>query len=138
MHFPASKQTQRLANRFHSSILSKIVRYTSPFKTFRRINANFTPLYMQNVVHTFSSTKKRPKSRKSQSFVDFGENCASFHSRLKYLLRLNANFTPFCMQNVVNTFASTEKRPKTRKSQSFVDFDENCALFLSRLKYFDV
>ena len=35
-------------------------------------------------------------------------------------------------------FCSVETSPRTRKSQSFVDSDNNYALFLSRLRYFDV
>ena len=42
------------------------------------------------------------------------------------------------MQNVVHAFSSIKTNPETRKSQLFVDFDENYALCLSRLRYFDV
>ena len=34
--------------------------------------------------------------------------------------------------------SSTESNIETRKSQSFADCDENYALFLYRLRYFDV
>ena len=47
-------------------------------------------------------------------------------------------FTPFYMQNIVRTICTAERRPETRKPQSFVEFDDNYTLFLSRLKYFDV
>ena len=39
--------------------------------------------------------------------------------------RLNALFTPFYKQNAVHAFSSCETSSETRKSQSFVDFDEN-------------
>ena len=44
------------------------------FVIFRRLNATFTPFYMQNVVYAFSSVETRPHTRKSQSFVDFDED----------------------------------------------------------------
>ena len=45
-----------------------------PFVIFRPLNAIFTPFYMQNVVHAFSSVEKSPGTRKSQSLADFDEN----------------------------------------------------------------
>ena len=38
----------------------------------------------------------------------------------------------------MHALSSVETSPDTRKSQSFVDFDENYDLFLSRLRHFDV
>ena len=52
--------------------------------------------------------------------------------------RLNALFTALCVQIVVHAISSVETSPDTRKSQSLVDSDNNYALFLSRLRYFDV
>ena len=51
---------------------------------------------------------------------------------------LNAIFTALCVPNVVHALSSVETSPDTRKSQSFVDSDNNYALFLSRLRYFVV
>ena len=42
-----------------------------PFELFRRSNAPFTALCLQNVVHTLPSAETRPDIRKSRSFVDF-------------------------------------------------------------------
>ena len=56
----------------------------------------------------------------------------------KIFRRLSAVFTVLCVQNVVHAFSSVETSPHTRKSQSFVDSDNNYSLFLSRLIYFDV
>ena len=39
------------------------------------------------------------------------------------------------MRNVVHAISSVETRPDARKSQSFFDFFQNYALFLSRLRY---
>ena len=44
-----------------------------PFVIFRRLDATFTALYVQNVVHMISSIAIGPETRKSQSFVDFEE-----------------------------------------------------------------
>ena len=55
-----------------------------PFKIFRRLNALFTPIRTQNVVHTNSSVKTSPETLQSLSFADFGENYALFLSRLRY------------------------------------------------------
>ena len=51
---------------------------------------------------------------------------------------LNAIFTALCVQIVVHAFSSVETSPDTRKSLSFVDSDNNYALFLLRLRYFVV
>ena len=45
-----------------------------PFLIFRRWNAIFTALLVQNVGHAASSVETRPETRKSQSFVDFDED----------------------------------------------------------------
>ena len=39
--------------------------------------------------------------------------------------RLHSLFTPFYMQNVMHMISRVETSPETRKSQSFVDFDDN-------------
>ena len=45
-----------------------------PFVIFRRLNALFTPFYIQNVMHMISSVETSPETQKSQSFVDFDED----------------------------------------------------------------
>ena len=42
-----------------------------PLEILRRLNARFTALFVQNVVHAFSIVETRPETRKSQSFADF-------------------------------------------------------------------
>ena len=39
--------------------------------------------------------------------------------------RFKALFTPYYMQNVMHMISSVESSPETRKSQSFVDFEDN-------------
>ena len=45
-----------------------------PFVIFRRLNAIFTALLVQNVVHAPSSVVTRPETRKSQFIVDFDQD----------------------------------------------------------------
>ena len=54
---------------------------------------------------------------------------------LKIFRRLNAHFVALRVRNVVHAIPSVDTRPDARKSQSFFDFFQNYALFLSRLKY---
>jgi hypothetical protein len=42
---------------------------------FRRLNAISTPFYTANVVHVDISVETSPGNGKTQSFVDFDENC---------------------------------------------------------------
>ena len=42
-----------------------------PFEIFRTINALFSPFYMQNAVHAFSSVEATRSAGKSQSFFNF-------------------------------------------------------------------
>ena len=45
-----------------------------PFEIIPRLNALFTPFYMQNAVLAFSSVETCPETHKSQSFVGFDED----------------------------------------------------------------
>ena len=80
----ASKQAHTQAYRNHSSILTKFMRNFSPIEIFRRLNAIFTALCVQNVVHAFPIVGTPPDTRKSQPLVDFDENYALFLSHLIY------------------------------------------------------
>ena len=57
---------------------------------------------------------------------------------LQIFRRLNALFNEICVQNVVRVLYVVETSPDTGKTHSFFDFDESYAIFLSRLRYFDV
>ena len=105
--------------------LQNYVSFLSRLKYSRSLHARFTSFYMRNVVHAVSSVETRPDARKSQSFFDFLQNYVLFLSRLRYSRRLHARFTSFYMQNVVYAFSSDQRRPNTRKSQTFFDFDDN-------------
>jgi hypothetical protein len=57
-----------------------------------------------------------PAARKSQSFVDFGENSViSF--LIEIFRRLNAHFIPFCSLNAVHNSLCVGTSPAARKSQ---------------------
>ena len=90
-----------------------------------RFNAIFTALRVQNVLHASSSIEKIPETRKSQSFADFEKKLRDIFIRFEIIPRLNAHFTSFYTQNLVDTSSSVETSADTRKSQSFADFDEN-------------
>ena len=108
------------------------------FKIYRRLNANFTPFYIQNVLNTFSSAESNPETLKSLIMRWFSRKLPVISLPFKIFRRLNANFTPFCMRNVVHVFPNVKTNPETRKSLWFVNFDENYALSLSCLRYFNV
>ena len=52
----------------------KLSDFSLPLEIISRLNAFFTPFYMQNVVHAVSSIETHPETSKSQSFVDFEED----------------------------------------------------------------
>ena len=52
----------------------KLSDFSLPLEIISRLNAFFTPFYMQNVVHEFSSVETGPGTRKSQSIADFDED----------------------------------------------------------------
>ena len=62
-----------------------------PFQIFSRLNALFSPFYMQNVVHAFSAASKQAQTH---------ANC--HHSSI--LTKINRYFSPVCD---ISTFKST-------------------------------
>ena len=60
----ASKQAQSQANRNHSSICPNLCVIDLPNEIFRRLNALFTALYVQIVVHALSIVETGPDTRK--------------------------------------------------------------------------
>ena len=89
-------------------------------------------------VWLFCSVKTSPHTSKSQSFVDIVQICALFLSD-RDISSFKRSF--HCIMRAGRSawlFCNVETSPHKRKSQSFVDSDNNYALFLSRLSYFDV
>ena len=108
------------------------------FEIFRRLHFLFTTFYVQNVVHALSIVEKSPGHTQIAIIRRFCRKLCVISLPFEIFRRWYALFTPFYMQNVVHAFSSVETNRDTRKSQSYVDFDENWALFLSRLRYFVV
>ena len=71
------------------------------FIIFRRLNAHFTPFYMQNAVHTFSSAETSPETQNRNR-------------------NLEALCTPCYIQNVVHAFCSIESIAETRHHSSIL------------------
>ena len=90
--------------------------------------------------HSTHVFQRRNKPRHMQIAIirRYCQNLCVIPLPIEIFRRLNALFTALCMQIEVHALASVETIPETSKSQSFVDSDNNYALFLSRLRYFDV
>ena len=127
VHAVSSVETRPDARKSQSffDFLQYYVLFLSRLKYSRSLHARFTSFYMRDVVHAVSGVETRPDARKSQSFFDFLQNYVLFLSRLRYSRRLHARFTSIYMQNVVYAFSSVQRRPNTRKSQTFFDFEDN-------------
>ena len=80
---------------------------------------------MQNVVHMISSVETSPGHMQIAIIRLFERKLGDISFPFVIFRRLNATFTPFYMQNVVHMISIVETSPETRKSQSFVDFDED-------------
>jgi hypothetical protein len=70
----ASKQAREIAKRNLSAISMKTV-ISLLIEIFHSLNALFTPFYTRNVLKADFSVETSPGNRKTQSFVDFDENC---------------------------------------------------------------
>jgi hypothetical protein len=169
----ASKQAQQLA-KLNISFLSTKTVISFLIEIFRCFEALSTPFHAANAMHADFSVETSTATRKTQSFLDFDENCyfvpdwdisafkRSFHSILcgertayrfqrrnkpsnsqnsisprigrklviSFLIeifrRLYALSTPFYAANAVHTDFSVETSPATRKTQSFLAFDDTC------------
>jgi hypothetical protein len=68
------KQAEQLAKRNLSPISTKTV-ISFQIEMFRRLNAQSTPFYVPNAVQADFSVETSPATRKTQSFLDFIQNC---------------------------------------------------------------
>ena len=109
-----------------------------PFEIFRLLNALFTTLCVQNVVFDCSAASKQAQTQANRNHSSILSKFMRYFSPIEIFRRLNALFTALCVQIVVHAISGVETSPDTRKSQSFVDSDNNYALFLSRLRHFGV
>jgi hypothetical protein len=67
------KQSQQLGKLNLSTISAKTV-ISFLIEIFRRLDALSTPFYAPNAVHSDFIVETSPANRKTQSFLDFGEN----------------------------------------------------------------
>ena len=91
LHAERSAHVFQRRNKTRNSKIAMIRRFcrklrviSIPFKIFQDFKTLLTPLFLQNVVHMFSSVETSPETLKSHLFVDFVENYALFLSRLRY------------------------------------------------------
>ena len=107
-----------------------------PIELFHRLNALFTALCVQDVVHDYSATSKQAHTHANRN----RSSILTIIMRYSSPDRVISSFkrTSHCMQNAGHAFSSVETSPGTCKSQSFDDFIQIYALFLSRSRYFVV
>ena len=120
-----SKQAQKHANRNHSTILTTIKRYCSPvcdISTFKR--SFHSILHAERSAYDFQCRNK-PRNTQIAIIRRFQRKLGDISFPFAIFRSLNALFTPFYMQSVVHMISSAETGQETRKSQSFVDFDED-------------
>jgi hypothetical protein len=111
----ALKQALEIAKRNLSSIPMKTV-ISFLIEIFHSLNALFTPFYTTNVLKADFSVETSPGKRKTQSFVDFDENCyfvpdrdiTSFQSSFRSILhgqrsarRFQCRNKPWKSQNAI-------------------------------------
>ena len=102
-----------------------------PIEIFRRLNALFTTLCVQNVVFDCSAVSKQAHTQENSNHSSILSKFMRYFSPIEIFRRLNDLFTALCVQIVVHAISGVETSPDTSKSQSFVDFVQIYALFLS-------
>jgi hypothetical protein len=107
-----------------------------PIEIFRRLNAQITAPYVENIVRAVLSFKTSPTTRKTRSFVDFHEKVTVISFPIEIFRRLNAQITAFYVENIVHAVLSFETSPTTRKTRSFVDFNEKVTVISFPIEIF--
>ena len=113
------------------------MRHFSPVLDISTFNRTFhTILRAERSAHVFQRRNK-PRNSKIAIIRRFCRKLRVISIPFKIFRHFKSLLTPLYLQNVVHRLSSAESSPGGQKSQSFVDFDENYALFLSRLRYCD-
>ena len=94
-------------------------------------------LHVERRARVFHSRNK-PRHKQIAIIRRFCPNLCVISLPIEIFRRLNALLTAWCMQNAGHAFSIVETSPDTSKSQSFVDFVQIYAIFLSRSRYFVV
>ena len=114
------------------------MRYFSPDLDISTFNRTFhTILRSERSAHVFHHRNK-PRSYKIAIIRRFCRKLRVISIPFKIFQHFKTLLTPLYLQNVVHRLCSAESSPGRQKSQSFVDFDENYALFFPRFRYFDI
>ena len=69
--------------------------------------------------------RNKPSNMQIAIIRRFWRRLRDFTLPFEVIPRSNAIFTPFYFEIVVHAFSSVETNPETRKSQSFVGFEED-------------
>ena len=135
---PASKQAQMFANCNNSSISSKIKRYYSTVRDISTFKRTLHCVMRDKRSALVFRRRNKPRHTQIALICRFRRKLRVISLPLQIFRCFNALFTALCVRNVVRVLYVVETSPETRESQSFVDFDENYAIFFSRSRYFDV
>ena len=110
-----------------------------PIEIFRRLNALFTALCVQDVVFDCSATSKQAQTQANRNHSSILSKFMRYFSPHRDISSFKGYF--HCIMRAERSawlFCSVETSPHTRKSQSFADFLQIYALFLSRSRDFVV
>ena len=114
------------------------MRYFSPDRDISSFKRSFHCIMRADRSARDFQRRNKPRHKQIAIIRQFCPNLCGISLPIEIFLRLNALFTALCVQNGVHAFSIVERGPHKRKSQSFVDSDNYYALYLSRLRYFDV
>ena len=84
-----------------------------PIEIFRRLNALFTALCVQNVVHDCSAASKRAQTNANRNRSSILTIIMRYFSPVRYISTFRR--TSHCMQNAGHAFSIVETSPDTRK-----------------------
>ena len=114
------------------------MRYSSPDRDISSFKRSFHCIMRAERSARVFQRRSEPRHTKIAIIHRFWRQLCVISLPFEIFRRINAIFTALCVQIVVHAISSVETSPDTRKSQSFVDSDNNYAFFVSRLRYFDV
>ena len=117
--------------------VANIALFLSRLRYFTFNRPFHTILRAERSVHVFQRRNK-PRNSKIAIIRRFCRKLRVISIPFKIFQHFITLLTPLYLQNVVHRLSSAETSPEREKSKSFVDFDENYALFFPRLRYFDI
>ena len=104
----------------------KLCVISNPFQIFRRLNAHFTPFYMQNVVHACTEASKQAQTQANRNNFSILSKIKRYISPVWDISAFQSSFHSILRAELIaRLFCSVETSPETRKQQSSVDLVEN-------------